>query len=216
MYFDKFPYTPYQFPDGVVRYIKNIGIRPSIVEDYIDENTSLQKYIIKDEDTPEIIAYDEYGDTNLHYIILLTNNILNIYEDWPKNSTQLSLYLQDKYREQPDSDGNMVTLTEQEINEYLDFVGTPTEQYTSYIEDKNVVLRPHHFKDADGVVYSYDAIINGGLDAFGRVIDVPTVSPISHFEYESNLNEEKREINLPSLDDAMRIKKEVETFLNGY
>jgi len=216
MYFDKLPYTAYQFPDGDVRYIKNLGVRPSLVEDFINENTRLKKYIIGDEDTPEVLAYDNYDDVNMHWIIMLTNNILNIYEDWPKNSTQLSKYLQDKYREQSDSDGNTVTLTETEINEYLDFTGVPDEQYTSYIEDKNVVLRPHHFEDSNGTVYSFDAIINGGIDAFGRLINVPDVTPVSHFEYESNLNEAKREIYLLDLDDALKVKKEVEKYLNGY
>ena len=40
-------------------------------------------YDVQDGDTPSILAYQVYGDANKHWVILLFNNIINPYYDWP-------------------------------------------------------------------------------------------------------------------------------------
>ena len=54
-------------------------------------------YDVIDGEKPEDIAYKWFGDAQLHWVILMTNNVLDRYYDWPMNSVQFQEYLDDKY-----------------------------------------------------------------------------------------------------------------------
>ena len=43
------------------------------------------------------MAYKWFGDAQLHWIILMTNNITDRYYQWPMNQPQFAEYLTDKY-----------------------------------------------------------------------------------------------------------------------
>ena len=38
-----------------------------------------------------------FGDAELHWVILMTNNVLDRYHDWPMNQVQFQAFLEDKY-----------------------------------------------------------------------------------------------------------------------
>ena len=46
---------------------------------------------------PSCLAFKIYGDSELHWIILLTNNITDRYYQWPLNSNDFENYLNNKY-----------------------------------------------------------------------------------------------------------------------
>jgi len=54
-------------------------------------------YDVIDGEKPEDIAYKWFGDAQLHWVILMTNNVKNRYYDWPMNSVQFQAMLEDKY-----------------------------------------------------------------------------------------------------------------------
>ena len=54
-------------------------------------------YDVRDGEKPEDIAYKWFGDAQLHWVILMTNNVTNRYYDWPMNSVQFQAMLEDKY-----------------------------------------------------------------------------------------------------------------------
>ena len=54
-------------------------------------------YDVKENEKPEDVAYKWFGDAQLHWIILMTNNITDRYYDWPLNSPQFAEFLTDKY-----------------------------------------------------------------------------------------------------------------------
>ena len=54
-------------------------------------------YDVRDGEKPEDIAYKWFGDAQLHWVILMTNNVTNRYYDWPMNSVQFQAFLEDKY-----------------------------------------------------------------------------------------------------------------------
>ena len=54
-------------------------------------------YDVRDGEKPEDIAYKWFGDAQLHWVILMTNNVKNRYYDWPMNSVQFQAMLEDKY-----------------------------------------------------------------------------------------------------------------------
>ena len=54
-------------------------------------------YDVVDGERPEDIAFQQYGDPELHWIILMTNNITDRYYQWPLSQPQFAEHLTDKY-----------------------------------------------------------------------------------------------------------------------
>lgn len=54
-------------------------------------------YDVKENEKPEDVAYKWFGDAQLHWIILMTNDITDRYYDWPLNTPQFAEFLTDKY-----------------------------------------------------------------------------------------------------------------------
>ena len=212
-YFSNFPSRYYQFDKDNIKLYTDISIRPAIVEQLVGDYSNLESYLIKDNETPEIIAYRYYGDVDLHWAIMITNNILSLYEDWPMNNGSFKDFVYEKYRTQYDSEGTEVVLTDDEVYEYVSFEGTPSNNYTSFINGL-VEMKPHHFKDEDGNEYSYESY-SANFDAFGRSIIQPDLFPVSHWDYEESLNEAKRLIYLPTSTIIRRMQKELGPLVNG-
>ena len=55
------------------------------------------KYDVKEGEKPEDIAFKWFGDAELHWVILMTNNVTDRYYEWPMNQVQFAEYLTDKY-----------------------------------------------------------------------------------------------------------------------
>ena len=98
MYFNSFPVIPYdskgdlQFKD-VTNLLRRVGMRTKL-----KTNTFLyDTYNVKEGETPEIIAHKLYGDSELHWVILLVNEITDRYHQWPMTGGQFLDYLNDKY-----------------------------------------------------------------------------------------------------------------------
>ena len=98
MYFNSFPVIPYdskgdlQFKD-VTNLLRRVGMRTKL-----KTNTFLyDTYNVKEGETPEMIAHKLYGDSQLHWIILLVNEITDRYHQWPMTGGQFLDYLNDKY-----------------------------------------------------------------------------------------------------------------------
>jgi len=84
---------------GIDEYtlVKNIFRRPKVREDIKNIITGFTYYQIKDNERPDQIAEKYYKDSGLDWIILLTNNITNLNEQWPLDNDSLYKYLLDKY-----------------------------------------------------------------------------------------------------------------------
>ena len=54
-------------------------------------------YDVPDGERPEDIAFKLYGDAELHWVILMTNNITDRYYQWPLTQPQFAEHLTDKY-----------------------------------------------------------------------------------------------------------------------
>jgi len=80
--------------------VKAIDITTTLkVKDFIRNfrGINYQPYIVKDGERPDNVAYKVYGDPKLDWLILMANDIHNIYDEWPKSSEQFHQYIIDKY-----------------------------------------------------------------------------------------------------------------------
>ena len=98
MYFSKFPYIVYDsVGNGEFKIVTNL-LRRVAVRSKIKTNTLFfDTYDVKEGETPEMIAHKLYDDPELHWIILLLNNVTDRYHQWPKNTNQFLAYINDKY-----------------------------------------------------------------------------------------------------------------------
>ena len=98
-YFSNLPRLKYSFDDGVttktvVDIMKRVKVR-----DYVKENTQFfNEYNVEDGDTPEKIADKIYGNSNLHWVVMIFNNIINPYYDMPLSQRELEAFCYNKYR----------------------------------------------------------------------------------------------------------------------
>tara|TARA_A100000172_G_scaffold72383_1_gene53482 strand:- start:156 stop:566 length:411 start_codon:yes stop_codon:yes gene_type:complete len=54
-------------------------------------------YDVKNGETPESIAFKLYGEAELHWVIMLVNDITDRFHDWPMTEAQFSQFVHDKY-----------------------------------------------------------------------------------------------------------------------
>ena len=97
MYFTKFPYIIYDsVGNGEFKIVTNL-LRRVAIRSKIKVNTLFfDTYDVKEGETPEMIAHKLYGDSELHWIVLLVNNVTERYHQWPKNNNQFLAYINDK------------------------------------------------------------------------------------------------------------------------
>ena len=98
MYFKNFPTIPYDSQgNGKFKDVKNL-LRRIGLRSKIKSNASLfDTYDVKNGEPPESIAFKLYGDSELHWIIMLMNDITDRYHDWPMSEAQFLQFVNDKY-----------------------------------------------------------------------------------------------------------------------
>ena len=77
--------------------VKNFFKKGKIREDLFSDLTIFEKYSVKGDDRPDNVAAEIYGDANLDWVVLLSNNIVNIQNEWPLNQQAFENYILDKY-----------------------------------------------------------------------------------------------------------------------
>ena len=99
--------------------IKNLFRRAKIREDIIDIVTAFEYYQVTENETPNQVAQKIYRNPELDWVILLTNNIINIQDDWPIDANSFNNYLLDKYG----SEEKLLEIHHYETMELLDSFG---------------------------------------------------------------------------------------------
>ena len=77
--------------------VKNFFKKGKLREDIFQDLTTFQKYDIKGNDRPDNVANEIYGSAELDWVVLLSNNIVNVYDEWPLSQANLDAYVMDKY-----------------------------------------------------------------------------------------------------------------------
>jgi hypothetical protein len=97
-YFNKFPLMSYDIKGDKVRKLMPDILRRVKLRALIKSGGMLfDKYDVKEGEKPEDVAFKWFGDPELHWVILMTNNVTDRYYDWPMNQAQFAEYLDDKY-----------------------------------------------------------------------------------------------------------------------
>lgn len=97
-YFRNFPGISYPYTSSndiklSVDILKRIGIRENIKNDF----SVWEKYTIVDGEKPESIAHKLYGASTLHWVVLLMNDIINPFHEWPMTNHQFDRMIEKEY-----------------------------------------------------------------------------------------------------------------------
>ena len=101
-YFSKVPDFEYvsRLPDANISdyiNVKNLFKRVTLKQDIYQDLSFFTKYEINGDDRPDNVAFKEYGRSNLDWVVLTSNNILNIQSEWPMPQFEFDKYLLEKY-----------------------------------------------------------------------------------------------------------------------
>ena len=77
--------------------VKNLFKRGKLREDIFGDLTFFTKYKIVGDSRPDNVAHQVYGDETLDWIVLLSNNIVNIQTEWPLSQQSFHNFLLNKY-----------------------------------------------------------------------------------------------------------------------
>lgn len=94
-YFSPLLYDPKG--NGNAKLVTNILSRIRVRVNMKKEIVMLDAYDIKENETPEIIADRHHGSPYYHWIVMILNDVSDVYHDWPKPTRQLQKYVQTKY-----------------------------------------------------------------------------------------------------------------------
>ena len=151
--------------------VKNLFKRAKLRTDVDQSITSFDYYLIEDNERPDIIAGKVYNNPELDWVVLVTNNITSIRNQWPLSNNELYTYCLEKYG----SDENMMATHHFETKETKDQNGR------ILLEGKLIVDENFTF------TYTKDSNTS------------ETIKPaqsVSNFNYEQRLNEDKRKIRI--------------------
>ena len=152
--------------------VKNLFKRGKLREDIFGNLSFFTKYSIIGDERPDNVAYDAYGEETLDWVVLLSNNILNIQTEWPMTQQVFDRFVLSKY-------GDYNTLYNgihhYESREILNYIG-------------NIVIPKGLEVDQNYSVSYYD---------FSTEQDVTVTNiaqPVTNYDYENKIQEDKRNI----------------------
>ena len=199
-YFDKLPDFEYvsRLPDANISdYIpvKNLFKRITLRQDIYQDLSFFTKYEIIGNDRPDNVALKVYGRSDLDWVVLTSNNIINVQDEWPMPQLEFDAYLLNKY----DTYDNLNSSHHYETTELKNS------------DDVIIVQKGLQVPSTYSITYYFDS----GIDS-GMVTSYPVVE-ITNYQYEEKLNDDKRNIFLlkprylnviiDDLDELMTYKK---------
>jgi len=120
-FFHKFPLTRYDVnKDNNTKVAVDILRRVAFTENFRNDNNSFHEYIVKDGETPEIIAHKYYGDSQYHWVVLLVNDITDRYHEWPMSFVQFEDYVNDKYSNVDGTHHYKIAQTSGDTSKYIE------------------------------------------------------------------------------------------------
>ena len=76
---------------------KNLFKRGAIRNDFFENAVAFEKYNVVGDDRPDNVASEIYDDPELDWVVLLSNNIINVRDEWPMSQYDFQRYLDNKY-----------------------------------------------------------------------------------------------------------------------
>jgi len=177
-YFNYLPDFEYvsRLPDAKISdyiRVKNLFKKGVIRDDIFQDITFFTKYQIQGDDRPDNVAFKVYNDSKLDWIVLQSNNIVNLQTEWPLSQNDFDRYCLEKY-------GDYNTL----------YNGVHHYETIELKNSSGVVILPA------GKTVPSDFSISFYDDQLEQVISASETTTVTNYEYEDNIQTNKRNIFL--------------------
>ena len=149
--------------------VKNLFKRAVLRDDVFNDVTNFEKYSVEGDERPDQIAYEFYRDSGLDWIILTTNNIVHVRDEWPMSNRDFLTYLNEKY-------------TSEELSNVHHY------ETREIRDESNTLIQPAGIRVKSD--YSVTYVEND------TVKTKSSIKMLTFLEHETNLNDAKRNINI--------------------
>ena len=160
--------------EGDYSLVKNLFKRAKLREDIYQDLAFFSKFDVLGDDRPDNVADIIYGDPTLDWVVLLSNNIVNVQSEWPLSQADFNRYITDKYG------------TEEKL-----YSGIHHYESREVKASDGTIIIPSGARVSIGQSVSFfDEITDQ------QVIRTDVAMPITNYMHEDRLNNEKRNIFL--------------------
>ena len=180
--------SPLEDKSSIDSYVtaKYLFRRIKLSDDALSIKTAylFDKYIIEEGERPDTVASKIYGNSGLDWLVIFSAGIINQRHEWPLSGQELYEFALDKYG-----------------------------------DDLNAIrfYRTTEVRDSDGrLMLPAGKVVDKGFtiaNPSNRSTTINPVSAITNYEYESELNDAKKEIDLIKPDLKIRITQELSQML---
>lgn len=202
-YFENFPRLIYTFDKNVEnqQFVVDILARSSFLREVANNTNIAYEYQIQDSDTPEIIAHKIYGDPYRNWIILLFNQIINPFYDWPMKNEVLNSFVENKYGTTINEAKSNIHHYEKEVKEVASFNGIVLEEnIKTYIISQYDYNQNTNSLIENALPTTADTSLVVNTETYNYNTYILTVTTthkaVSNYTYEFNENEKRRSIKL--------------------
>ena len=252
-YFRQVPNFEYVSRDIGDKYIseyipvKNLFKRGKLREDIFANLQFFEKYSIIGDERPDNVAYKFYDEETLDWVVLLSNNILNIQSEWPMTQITFEKVMLERY-------GTM----QEKVKYYKTRYGITNVDENSIPRGDEIAYQvlydgDHHYETIeiknslgitvlkgglrisptwetngnfikDGISYYYE-YWDAGLSNTVQVPSTSFIRPVTNYEYELKIEEEKRNIYIlkpiylsvifNDMEELMTYKKGGDQYVNS-
>jgi hypothetical protein len=224
-YFESFPKTTFILDETNNNFnqqlVTNILARSTFLREIANNTSIAYEYSIKESDTPEILAHKVYGDAYRSWVILLLNNIINPYYDWPMKEAALNTYIYNKYGQDLDQAKSTIHHYEKET--------TKTSAYGGLILDKEITVRniseyeinpiTNAISATPSLPTTADTSLSYSTDVINYTNYTLTIAvvhkAVSNYTYEFLENENKRKIKLLEEKYVQRVEDEFRNLMSN-
>ena len=194
-YFSELPDLEYvsRLPDARISdyiRVKNLFKRGFLREDIFQDLSFFTKYQIIGDDRPDNVAFTNYNDSTLDWLVLMANNILNVADEWPIAQSSFDEIMLDRY-------GSYDTL----------FNGIHHYETTEVRDSRNRIIVPSGLKvDSDYSITFFD-------DNSNQMKTLTPVISVTNYQYEERVNNDKRSIYLLKPEYIQVVRDDLEDLM---
>ncbi len=213
-YFSFFPKTAYYKDKNSTSLdvVTNITTRYNFSDDLKQNTGAYYKYKIKDGDTPENLAFKIYGSSEKHWIILTMNNIIDPIYEWPLPQRSIAKFIESKYSSPSFSDiaNTEVSGTSWAKNNIQAYykIETRTNLSNGLLKESRIAVDANTYSNVTTSITNYALV-----DGTSLRVEISKETE-NYYDYETQLNENKREIIILKPDFSKEVDDEFKRIMS--
>lgn len=157
---------------------RDITRRTNFIENNFSSPYLFLPYTIKQGEKPEDIADFYYGSVDYTWVVLMANNIIDVNREWYLTDAQLNKFI---------------------IEKYSDLSGLTDYKVLEWTQNQSI---------DSNIIFYYDEINDIKLNKESILFEENAINfrPIRYYEYETELNESRSEIQLIERSNISKVE----------